>query len=278
MNTDVVALEGVQLDGHLAASVNAALVLLITAAPLLTADLAAPVSNAARRVLPGLGIALAIAVDSFASACHTLRLQREMLFMLLHGALTYATGDLIAQYALSRRKKRSSAWTQRGPEDPPSHPDTGQRRPCRNSVSLRPLRSARAALAGILSDTLPFYSWSVALVNFEHSKLAHRFPLFQRKPSLLLASKVAVHLATFQPFTSAVYLMLQPLLRGESFSTSLKFMRSKFLAAYAPAFATFLLGGPVIYSIRSIILQGALRNLGVLAISVYLAMLSSNTQ
>jgi len=56
----------------------------------------------------------------------------------------------------------------------------------------------------------------------------------------------------------------------------LTFMRSKFAAAFLPAFSSFLLGGPIIYSLRPVILQGALRNLGVLAISVYLAVVSSS--
>jgi len=58
----------------------------------------------------------------------------------------------------------------------------------------------------------------------------------------------------------------------------LTFMRSKFAAAFLPAFSSFLLGGPIIYSLRPVILQGALRNLGVLAISVYLAAESHETE
>ena len=37
----------------------------------------------------------------------------------------------------------------------------------------------------------------------------------------------------------------------------------------------FLAGGPLVYSLPSVLLQGALRNLGVLAISIYLAVVSS---
>jgi hypothetical protein len=265
---DVVVRDGVDLNDRVAAGVNSALVLLITVAPLLSVDLVAPMCNTARKALPIVGAAIAGATQSLAKACHTLRSQRQMLFMLLHGGLTYATGDMIAQAALSGmgRSKGDDSATLSGTRDTPR----------KKSVSLRPLRVARAALVGVLSDTLPFYYWSVALESVDPVALARRFPIFERKPSMLVASKVGVHLATFQPATSAAYLFLQPLLRGQSLVASLAFMRRKFMAAFLPAFSSFLLGGPIVYSLPSIILQGALRNLGVLGISVYLAVVSSS--
>jgi len=49
---------------------------------------------------------------------------------------------------------------------------------------------------------------STALEKFDQSPLALRVPLFQRRPSVLALSKMAVHLAAFQPATSAAYLLL----------------------------------------------------------------------
>ena len=90
-----------QVDEKLVASVNGALVLATILAPLLSAELVAAPCSALGKVLPPVGTAVAQSVRSVADACSKLRVQKQMLFALLHGALTYFTGDLIAQLAMS---------------------------------------------------------------------------------------------------------------------------------------------------------------------------------
>jgi len=50
---------------------------------------------------------------------------------------------------------------------------------------------------------------------------------------------------------------------------------SRFMAAYLVAASTFAIGGLVVYSVSSVALQSALRNMGVLGYAVYMAMLSN---
>tara|TARA_B110001452_G_scaffold52270_1_gene39818 strand:- start:1440 stop:1583 length:144 start_codon:yes stop_codon:yes gene_type:complete len=47
------------------------------------------------------------------------------------------------------------------------------------------------------------------------------------------------------------------------------------MAAYLVAASTFAIGGLVVYSVSSVALQSALRNMGVLGYAVYMAMLSN---
>lgn len=267
-----VATADVAVNPSLMASVNGALVLATVLTPLLSAELVEAPCRVLRTVLPPVGAVAAQAIRAAADACHALRGRRELLFMLVHGALTYSTGDLIAQAALSSERTSRSPSGATGTEAARERDKRSRR--CA-AVSWRPLRSARAALVGVLSDTLPFYHWSVALEKLDHSWLVRRWPVLLRKPALLLAIKVFAHVLTFQPTCTASYLILQQLLRGESWRGALRFLKLTFVAAFAPAFFSFLAGGPVVYSLPSVLLQGALRNLGVLAISVYLAVVSS---
>ena len=86
---------------------------------------------------------------------------------------------------------------------------------------------------------------------------------------------VPQHLATFQPLSTAGYLLLHGLVRAGSLGGALAFLRSKFGAAIMPALGPFVVGGPVIYSLP-VVLGAALRNVGVLAMCVYLALVSSS--
>ena len=110
-----------------------------------------------------------------------------------------------------------------------------------------PLNKCYAALVGVLSDTLPFYHWSLLLHTISpdgrRAGLITRVPLLRRHSSLLLPLKIAAHLATFQPLSTAAYLYLQGLVRhGGSARAALAFMRARFLTAVLPALAAFAIG------------------------------------
>lgn len=230
----------VLVDSGLLLGVDSVAVIAIAVAPLLSKDVVAGAAGALRAWMPVVGVWLARSLEVVASACQTLRERRQMLFVLLHGAFTYAAGDVLAQLSMQPSSKQEAG---------------GRRR----AVSWRPMQSVRAALVGIVSDTLPFYHWSLAL----------------SRTSASVAAKVAAHVAFFQPASTGSYLLFQPLFRGVSLRKSLAFAGSTFLKAFAPAFVSFLVGGVVVYSLPSVALQSALRNLGVLALSVYLAIVSS---
>lgn len=231
---------------------NAAAIALVMAAPLLSPSAVSAPCAIIREALPLLGRLLARALQAFAAGCYALRTRRAAAFMLVHGAITYACGDVLAQLAT-------------GPQGP--------------KVLWLPLRTARAAIVGLASDTVPFFFWSTALASLgPEAPLVTRTGLssfMRRSPSALLALKVGLHLALFQTFSTGSYLFLQAWLRGEGASSAAALLRDRFLPAYAPAFASFLVGGVLVYRLQSLVLQAALRNLGVLAIAVYLAMIAS---
>lgn len=240
----------VSIDSRAFNSVNGLLALAVSAAPILSAELAVPVCAWLSRAVPLLGRALAFFLRVMATACGTARRQREQIFVLVHGALTYAIGDAIAQ-ATAR----------------------GAISDMDGKLLWMPSKTAWAAAVGLVSDTLPFYHWASFLASFDdmdgpnRAALERRLPLIKRRPALLLPLKVATHLATIQPLSTAAYLYLQGLLRGGG---ALNFARSRFVPAVLPALATFLVGGPLIYSLP-VVAGAALRNLGVLGMCIYLA-------
>ena len=141
------------------------------------------------------------------------------------------------------------------------------------------MQTACAALIGLLSDALPFYHWSSFLASVDEgprrAALERRVPIVARRPALLLPLKIAAHLATFQHFSTGLYLLLQGLSRGDgSLSEAITFVRAKYMAAIIPALGSFTLGGPIIYSLP-VVAGAALRNFGVLAMCVYLAWVSA---
>lgn len=243
------------LDGRLVNTLNSLLVTATLAAPLLSADLVALPASAMAKALPWLGQLLASQLSWLAAKCEAFRLRRTFAFVLFHGALTYACGDLVAQTAFAPAAAAAAGvgrlWW--------------------------PLQTLWAAMVGLLSDTLPFYYWSTALARLDvGSPLLRRSRLLQRRPALLLPLKIVLHLATFQPACTAAYLFLQGLrVAHGSVGGALNFMQRKFATAALPAVVTFAVGGPIVYSLPSIVAQSALRNLGVLAMCIYLAIVSS---
>ena len=68
---------------------------------------------------------------------------------------------------------------------------------------------------------------------------------------------------------------MQGLLKSSGdIAAALEFMCDRFIAAALPATASFAVGGPIVYSLP-VAAGAALRNLGVLAMCVYLAVVAS---
>lgn len=217
-----------QLDAPVVASVNSALVLATILMPLLSVDLVERSCGLLHNTIPHLGPAVARCLQAIAGACHSLRARQQLLFVIIHGAITYVTGDLIAQGAvngrrLSQQASPSHTSAQRTQPSPPSQHSMKKREPSpdkgRPAIQWRPFRSLRAAVLGVLSDSLPFYYWSSALEQLDDSWLTKRFPLLIQSPGLLLGCKVAAHLLTFQPACTASYLLLSQLLTSTPLTT-----------------------------------------------------------
>ena len=105
--------------------------------------------------------------------------------------------------------------------------------------------------------------------------LERRLPILVSRPSLLLPLKIVAHLLTFQHFSTGLYLLLQGLVRGDGgLRGALAFLRARYVAAVLPSLGSFLIGGPIIYSLP-VAIGAALRNVGVLAICIYLAFISA---
>lgn len=232
-------------------TITVALAVFVSVAPILSASLMLAPTQLLTDLVPLVGRMLSSMLRGLTRACEGLRSKREQTFVLLHGALTYMVGDLVAQAASD-----SSDWL--------------------------PVQTARAAAIGIVTDTLPFYHWSSLLSSIDdpaspiREALFRKLPMFARRPARLLPLKIAAHLASFQPLSTAGYLFLQGLSKGHrTIGGALAFLRQRFAAAILPALATFLFGGPIIYSLP-VVAGAALRNLGVLGMCVYLAVVSSS--
>ena len=223
-------------------AIAAALAIFVSAAPLLSASLVAAPADALWQLVPLVGKVMSGLLRVVAKACEQLRTQRERTFVLLHGALTYSVGDLIAQAASSAPSSATLRWA--------------------------PAKTARAAAIGIFTDALPFYHWSSFLARVDEpsspsrAALLRRLPILERHPSLMLPLKTAAHLVSFQPLSTAGYLLFQGLAKRHTLPGALAFLRERFAAAALPALATFLVGGPFIYSLP-VVAGAALRNIGV---------------
>ena len=235
---------------------NNVLAIAVSAAPILSPQLISGPCALFARLIPLLGRMLAAVLEKVARTCEALRLRREQAFVLVHGAVTYACGDLIAQATLASRAGESSS----------------------DKVSWVPAQTLIAAVVGLLSDTLPFYHWSSLLAKMDvgerRAALERRLPILARQPSLILPLKILVHLATFQPLSTGGYLVLQGLARSGGVVGAVAFAKDKFAAAMTPALISFAVGGPLVYSLP-VVAGAALRNLGVLAMCIYLAYIAA---
>ena len=91
----------------------------------------------------------------------------------------------------------------------------------------------------------------------------------------MVGLKIALHTAIFQPLTTAGLMLSQALLRRDSWAVAWSLVRRRFMAAYLVAASTFAIGGLLVYSVSSVALQSALRNMGVLGYAVYMAVLAN---
>lgn len=231
-----------QLEAHLLLSANSLLVLTTLLMPILSVDMVDGTCSALRAAVPHIGAAAAQCLRASARACDALRARQQLVFAILHGAITYATGDVIAQAALSGRASHKNRETSEMPALVPQDPEEARRRPRflawtskgssrtkkseRRVVYWRPLRSMLAAVVGILSDSLPFYYWSIVLARLDKSWLTRRFPSLLKRPAILVVGKVAAHLLVFQPACTAGYLLLTQLFRGIPWARRVSIMPS----------------------------------------------------
>ena len=194
--------DGVAVSREALLGGDTALALVVAMAPLLSAEAVAPLADALRRTVPAAGSLLATSVRGFAAACQHLRVQQSLIFVLLHGALTYACGDVFAQVA-----------TQSPAVAPPAR---AARSPTKSKRALlwRPLRTARTAVAGLVMDALPFYYWSAALQQLPSQgwvqwlvRVAHVPP--RLLPAAMIGLKILLHTAIFQPVTTAGLMLSQ---------------------------------------------------------------------
>ena len=227
-------------------SASVVLTLMVSAAPLISQSLVARPSNWCAAAIPLLGRHISSGIQKLASACEEFRVDREQAFVLAHGAVTYAVGDVIAQASKpADSSSKAKLWS--------------------------PAQTGRAAVIGLVSDAYPFYHWSKFIASLDASTL----PVVAAKPMLLLPLKILLHVATFQPLATAGYLFLQGLSKGDrTVRNAVVFLKAKFRAAIVPALATFTIGGPLVYSLP-VVAGAALRNLGVLGFCIYLAVVSS---
>ena len=238
-------------DGRLMGAVNAVLVTATLSAPLLNpAVFTERPSAIVQGLVPQIRRQLTCMLRTIAVSCQSAREHQEKAFILIHGALTYACGDLIAQTTNAR----------------------GGMPPC-----WKPSQVLWAALIGLVSDTLPFYHWSFLLQSLSiDSPGLRRIQLLRENPPLLVPIKIAVHLMVFQPASTTLYLFLQGLRRSGSVDGAISVLRRTLYPALTLAAGSFAVGGAVVYSLPSMVAQAALRNAGVLLLSIYLALVSSS--
>mmetsp|Transcript_42225 Transcript_42225/g.132470 ORF Transcript_42225/g.132470 Transcript_42225/m.132470 type:complete len:240 (-) Transcript_42225:241-960(-) len=222
---------------------GAALVAITLSAPLASTAGVAAIAGPLRRVVPG----AASVLHAFAAGCQRLR-ARDKLFVASHAMITYACGDLLVQLA--------------------SHTGGGP-------ISYAPLRTLRNSAAGIISDALPFYYWSSLLAGVG-STTAWLPEMLRSSPAALIALKVALHIVLFQTVSNALYLASHALLSRSGWRGAITRVRRSLWQTCLVAAVSFGIGGPLVYMLPSVLLQSALRNVGVLGFSSYLALVANS--
>eukprot|EP00315_Gephyrocapsa_oceanica_P027614 CAMPEP_0185464960 /NCGR_PEP_ID=MMETSP1365-20130426/95991_1 /TAXON_ID=38817 /ORGANISM="Gephyrocapsa oceanica, Strain RCC1303" /LENGTH=316 /DNA_ID=CAMNT_0028071695 /DNA_START=24 /DNA_END=976 /DNA_ORIENTATION=- len=175
-------------------------------------------------------------------------------------------------------------------------------------------RDCRAA--GIISDALPFYYWSSLLAGVGSTTDAllagpeivamaapywHAVPPTARRAradairipiaalvsgvasgdvaqlaAALIALKVALHIVLFQTVSNALYLASHALLSRSGWRGAITRVRRSLWQTCLVAAVSFGIGGPLVYMLPSVLLQSALRNVGVLGFSSYLALVANS--
>lgn len=211
--------DGVEVAKATLIGTDAALSLFVASAPLLSAELVAPLTAVLRKGVPVLGNALAGGLHTVAAACQRLRLQQTLIFVMLHGAFTYACGDAFAQ-AVS------------------SQPPAAAGKKSVRTMRWQPLRTARAAVAGLAADAIPFYYWGAALQQLPETAWVRWLLRVARipervVPAALISLKIGLHTALFQPVTTAWLMLLQALLRRDSWADACGLVRRRYACCAA---------------------------------------------
>ena len=212
--------DGVEVAKATLIGTDAALSLFVASAPLLSAELVAPLVAVLRKGVPILGNTLAGGLHAVAAACQRLRLQQTLIFVMLHGAFTYACGDAFAQAVSSQ---------------PPAAAGT---KSVVRTMRWQPLRTARAAVAGLAADAIPFYYWGAALQQLPEMAWVRwllrvaRIPE-RAVPAALISLKIGLHTALFQPVTTAWLMLLQALLRRDSWADACGLVRRRYACCAA---------------------------------------------
>ena len=207
--------DGVEIAKSTLIGTDAVLSLMVASAPLLSAELVAPLNAVLRKGMPVIGNALAGVLHAVAAACQRLRVQQSLIFVMLHGALTYACGDAFAQ-AVS-------------PQTPAA---SGKAVSPARAMRWRPLRTGRAAVAGLAADAIPFYYWGAALQQLPEMRWVRWLLRVARVPeravpTALISLKIGLHTALFQPVTTAGLMLLQALLRRDSWADACGLVRRR---------------------------------------------------
>jgi hypothetical protein len=188
-------------------------------------------------------------LHEFAAACQSLRMH-DRLFVLLHAIATYACGDMLVQ--LARHPSQSAGST----------------------IAYQPMRTLRNSAAGVLADAIPFYYWSSLLSGV--TATTSWLPSFLRESAAaLIGIKVTLHIVLFQTVSNALYLISHSLLSRSGWRGAIRRLRSSLWRTCRVAAISFGIGGPLVYSLPSVLAQSALRNVGVLAFSFYLALIAT---
>jgi len=133
---------------------------------------------------------------------------------MIHGALTYACGDAFAQVVSSQ---------------PPA---VAGKKSVVRTMRWQPLRTARAAVAGLAADAIPFYYWGAALQQLPEMPWVRWLLRVARipegvVPAALVSLKIGLHTVFFQPVTTAWLILVQALLRRDSWADACGLVRRR---------------------------------------------------
>mmetsp|Transcript_49454 Transcript_49454/g.160264 ORF Transcript_49454/g.160264 Transcript_49454/m.160264 type:complete len:102 (+) Transcript_49454:564-869(+) len=100
--------------------------------------------------------------------------------------------------------------------------------------------------------------------------------MLRSSPAALIALKVALHIVLFQTVSNALYLASHALLSRSGWRGAITRVRRSLWQTCLVAAVSFGIGGPLVYMLPSVLLQSALRNVGVLGFSSYLALVANS--
>lgn len=198
------------------------------------------------------------------AALGALRSSNAVGLVLAHGLITDAVADALAQ-ALHAHRQAGSGTV---------------------AMSLDGRRLARSTAVSILSDDLPFVLWARLLWGgFERLRsLIVATPLLSdgaksvlTHPLAFAFGKTAVTQLVYEAGSTAIYLTLQALLRGDGAAAARRELREKFLGTWADGVLFFSTTNLLMYLLPVWWLQPVVDNLACLAFNTYLSLVSHET-